>query len=259
MSNVLNILRTPLLTNSGTIFWTLEYTLPDIGGGPEIDAVIQIGTVQDLTTTPATFTDLPTAITYYDAIIPAQLLSMLNTMAGSTYWTGYAISQYTPHEQQIIATIPVAQIQSDWNQTLSSALDFIKNKPSIPSTARTTSSFTPALVGTGATGTQASSSKDSTVRATFTTSTTVTLGGSPASLVTAYTCSTNSATEANWTAVGGTGGSQPTTLSITVGQQVTNTGQIIFDIPAGYYFKFENTGSGTHAETVVSGQKTIYG
>ena len=28
--------------------------------------------------------------------------------------------------------IPAAQIQSDWNQTTSSALDFIKNKPAIP-------------------------------------------------------------------------------------------------------------------------------
>lgn len=32
-------------------------------------------------------------------------------------------------------TIPAAQIQSDWNQTNNAALDFIKNKPTIPSTS----------------------------------------------------------------------------------------------------------------------------
>jgi hypothetical protein len=32
-------------------------------------------------------------------------------------------------------TIPAAQIQSDWNQANNAALDFIKNKPSIPSTS----------------------------------------------------------------------------------------------------------------------------
>lgn len=32
-------------------------------------------------------------------------------------------------------TIPASQIQSDWNQTNASALDFIKNKPTIPSVA----------------------------------------------------------------------------------------------------------------------------
>ena len=32
-------------------------------------------------------------------------------------------------------TIPAAQIQSDWNQTNNAAVDFIKNKPAIPSIA----------------------------------------------------------------------------------------------------------------------------
>jgi hypothetical protein len=36
-------------------------------------------------------------------------------------------------------TIPAAQIQSDWNQTTTTALDFIKNKPSIPTSPAVTS------------------------------------------------------------------------------------------------------------------------
>lgn len=39
-------------------------------------------------------------------------------------------------------TIPAAQIQSDWNQTDSSAKDFIKNKPTIPVVPTNVSSFT---------------------------------------------------------------------------------------------------------------------
>jgi len=53
-------------------------------------------------------------------------------------------------------TIPAAQIQSDWNQTTTTALDFIKNKPTIPtSTAVTSSDVAGAIAGltAGAIGT----------------------------------------------------------------------------------------------------------
>lgn len=39
-------------------------------------------------------------------------------------------------------TIPAAQVQSDWNQTDTSAKDFIKNKPTIPTVPTNVSSFT---------------------------------------------------------------------------------------------------------------------
>ena len=53
-------------------------------------------------------------------------------------------------------TIPAAQIQSDWNQTTTTALDFIKNKPTIPtSTAVSSSDVAGAIAGltAGAIGT----------------------------------------------------------------------------------------------------------
>ena len=40
-------------------------------------------------------------------------------------------------------TIPAAQIQSDWNQTDDSALDYIKNKPNIPESAIVDQTYNP--------------------------------------------------------------------------------------------------------------------
>lgn len=128
----------------------------------------------------------------------------------------------------------------------------------LPSSTRTTSAFTLNVSGTGATGTQVSASKDSTVRVTYSTSVTVTLGGSPVSQVSVKTCATNSSTESDWTEYGRTSTAQPTTLSVTVGGVYTQAGQVVADVPAGYYVKAVNTGSGTHSEAFVVGQKTIY-
>lgn len=156
-------------------------------------------------------------------------------------------------------SIPAAQIQSDWAQASTGALDFIKNKPTIPSVARATSVFSLATSGTGATGVQVSTTKDSTVRVTYSTQVTLTLGGSPVSLVQLKKCVTNSATESDWTSCGRTGTSQPTTLSITVGGVYQQVGQICGDIPAAWFVKALPSGTGTHAEAFIEGEKTIYG
>lgn len=129
----------------------------------------------------------------------------------------------------------------------------------LPSTTRTTTGITPTLVGTGATGTQVSSTKDSTVSGTFSTQVSITLGGSPISRVVMKVCSTNSATESDWIERGRTGTSQPTTLTITVGGVYLQEGQVTGDVPAAWYYKFVNSGSGTHTEAVIAGYQTIYG
>jgi len=46
----------------------------------------------------------------------------------TTAWTG----TYSYNDLTDKPTLPAAQIQSDWNQTTDTALDFIKNKPTIP-------------------------------------------------------------------------------------------------------------------------------
>lgn len=135
----------------------------------------------------------------------------------------------------------------------------LSNKPSIPSVARTTSTLSLSLVGTGATGTQISSTKDSTVRATVSTSTTSTIGGPATSVVALKICSTNDSSEGNWTTVATFESDQTVTLAIALQCVQVVKGQISADVPAGYYVKLVNSGSGTHSEAFVSGQKTIYG
>jgi len=135
----------------------------------------------------------------------------------------------------------------------------LANKPNIPSVARTTSSMSLSITGSGATGTQVDASKDSTVKLTYSTQITYSLSGSPASQVLLKICATNDSTEANWTTVGSTATRQPTGLSVTIGQVVGSEGQICADVPAGWYVKAVSAGAGTRAEAFVSGQKTIFG
>lgn len=156
-------------------------------------------------------------------------------------------------------SIPAAQIQADWNEATTSALDFIKNKPTIPSTIRTTSTLSLALVGTGATGTQISNTKDSTVRCTFSTSTTSTIGGPATSVVALKICATNSATEGNWTTVGTIESDQTITLAVVLQSIQVVKGQICADLPTSWFVKAVNSGTGTHTEASISGQQTIYG
>lgn len=123
----------------------------------------------------------------------------------------------------------------------------------------TPASFTPTLVGSGATGTQISATSNAFVSATFSTSVTVTLGGSPVSRVIGKICATNSATETDWLEFGRTSTSQPTTLTVTVGGVYTQEGQLTHPLPKAWYIKYVNSGSGTHTEAPVSGVQTIYG
>lgn len=167
--------------------------------------------------------------------------------------------------------------QADWTQATTTSEDYIKNKPTlaavattgaysdltgkpaIPSTTRTTSTLSLSLVGTGATGTQIDASKDSTVRLTCSTSTTSTIGGPSTSVVLLKTCATNDGTEGNWTTVATLENDQTITLAIALQSIAVVKGQLCADVPAGFFVKLVNSGTGTHSESFVSGQKTIYG
>lgn len=156
-----------------------------------------------------------------------------------------------------IPAIPAAQVNSDWNSL--SGLSQILNKPTIPSTARTTSILSLSLVGTGSTGTQISSTHDSTIRLSCSTSTTSTIGGPSTSLVALKICSTNNATEGSWTTVTTLENDQTITLAIALNSIQVIKGQLCSDVPAGWYAKLVNSGTGSHAEVSVGGQQTIYG
>lgn len=135
----------------------------------------------------------------------------------------------------------------------------VTGAPTIPSVVRTTSTDTISLVGTGATGTQVDAVKDSTVRYNLSTSTTSTIGGPGTSLVALKICSTNNATEASWTTVATLENDQTITLAVVLNSIQTVKAQLCADVPGGWYRKLVNSGTGTHTETFISGQKTIYG
>lgn len=215
--------------------------------------LFQLDTVQNLSASPfATFVTVADAVNNFTPTAASTILAGTNADVGGTYYTDYTLSTITPEVTAKFAGLSTVATSGSYND--------LTNKPTIPTGTRTTSALTTSIVGTGATGAQVSSTKDASVKATFSTSVTVTLGGSPISRVIAKICSVNSSTEANWVEAGRSGTAQPTTLTITVGGVYTQEGQITFDVPAGYYYKFVNTGStGTHTEAFVSGQQTIYG
>lgn len=124
---------------------------------------------------------------------------------------------------------------------------------------RTTSALSLSLVGTGATGTQISATKDSTIRCTVSTSTTSTIGGPSTSVVVLKICATNNATEGSWTTVATFESDQTITLAIALQSIQIVKGQLCADVPAGWYAKLVNSGTGTHAESFISGQQTTYG
>lgn len=131
--------------------------------------------------------------------------------------------------------------------------------PSIPSVARNTSSISPSLVGPGATGTQVHATKDSTVRVCVSTSATANISGGAVSSVALKICATNNSTEASWTTVATSETSQSYTLAVAIQGVTGMKEQIETDVPGGWYYKLVNSGSGTHAESILSAQQTIYG
>lgn len=126
-------------------------------------------------------------------------------------------------------------------------------------TTRTTSALSLSLVGTGATGTQISATKDSSVKCSVSTSTTSTIGGPSTSVVALKICATNNITEGAWTTVATFESDQTITLAVVLQSIQIVKGQLCADIPAGWYVKLVNSGTGTHSETFLSGQQTIHG
>lgn len=121
------------------------------------------------------------------------------------------------------------------------------------------SNISPSLVGTGATGTQASASKRATLHVGFNESVTSNIGGAAVAAITAKICATNSATEGDWTTLFVFEEDQTVTLAIALQSIQVMKGAVSFEVPAGYFYKFESSGSGTNSEGILSGQQIVYG
>jgi hypothetical protein len=77
--------------------------------------------------------------------------------------------------------------------------------------------------------------------------------------VTLKKCATNSSTEGDWTSVAVLESDQTITLAVALQSVQVVKGQLCTDLPAGWFVKLVNSGTGTHSEAFVSGEKTIYG
>lgn len=113
------------------------------------------------------------------------------------------------------------------------------------------------VTSTASTGFQLSSTCNSHVSYSVSVSTTATIGGASAGLISLQTCPTNSTTPSAWTTVNSVGNSQAITLAIALNSvQVTQT-IIVADVPAGYYVRLLSTGSGTFANSLTSGCEKV--
>lgn len=145
-------------------------------------------------------------------------------------------------------TIPAAQIQSDWSQTNTSSLDYIKNKPA----ARSQSAVTRSI---GSTGFQVSTTRDSEVHYSIEISTTLSLTGGQTGTVFLEISSDNSTwVEAGRFTNGNTG-------SLTIGLNLTQIqgGQLSAYVPTSYYVRLRSSSvTGSPTFSYRSGQEMLF-
>lgn len=114
------------------------------------------------------------------------------------------------------------------------------------------------VTGTGATGFQVSSTRNSTDRYNVTVTTTASIAGNAAGYIALEVAPTNSATASDWVEVGRCGNSQALTLAITLQSVQGTTCQLTADVPLGYFEKLRSvTTTGTVTYAYVSGVETL--
>lgn len=113
------------------------------------------------------------------------------------------------------------------------------------------------VTGTGATGFQISSSRNSQACYSVTNSTTANIGGAASSIVVLEMAPTNSATAGDWQELARTGNSQTITLALVLQSVQPTSNQICGFVPAGYYAKLRSILSGTSSATYNSGQEIL--
>lgn len=145
------------------------------------------------------------------------------------------------------------------SDTVISALGKLQAQVSSFSNAQTFSIITPSLVGTGATGTQVSATKNSMIILNLNESVTSSIGGPSIAAINVKICATNNATEASWTTLFTFEEDQTITLAVALNSVQVMKGCGVFAVPAGYYWKAESSGSGTNSESIITGQQIIYG
>lgn len=110
---------------------------------------------------------------------------------------------------------------------------------------------------TGAVGTQVSSTRNAYVMLNGSVSTTATIGGSSAGDIILEVAPTNSATAGDWMEWGRIGNSQTISLALALNSVQVTKGMAVAFIPAGYYVKARQAGSGTVSYTLTNAKQIL--
>lgn len=150
-------------------------------------------------------------------------------------------------------TIPAAQIQSDWAQASSGSVDFIKNKPTIPSTVVTSvDGVTRSITGTTYT---ISSTQAARVYYTIEISCTASIGSSSVGNV-LFQYSVNGGT--TWIDGGEVKNSNTVTLAIALNSVNVQRGVIPFEVPANALCRMTQSSTGTTTISYIRGSERLY-
>lgn len=150
--------------------------------------------------------------------------------------------------------IPFSQTQADWNQSTSTAIDFIKNKPTVlvPST--------PTAIASGGRNFNQAYQISSSVRAKISVSVQVTCelsltGGESGKVI--LEISPDGST--GWIHMGTLTGENTGTLTIGLSTVNNVGGQLNADLPVGYYWRASTTNvTGTPAYSFLGGHEVTY-
>lgn len=206
--------------------YTLSGASPNISVFLESDdASINVGTI------------LPVTIAYTDndIAIQAKIATVINTFCSG-------------------ASLPTPTI--DWLFTTPTdlAAAILAATPAAPAASALSLSL---QTSTGAVGTQVSTTRDSYVMLNGLVSTTANIGGASAGDIILEVAPTNSATAGDWVEWGRIGNSQTLTLAITLNSVQVTKGMAVCYVPAGYYVKARQAGSGTVSYTLTNAKQIL--
>lgn len=220
--------------------WVLSLPSPTLQA--QIDALVTAVALKADASTVGTISSTLTALastvsgkadTSVTTAISAALTALTTVVAGKFTTPTGTTSQYVRGDGSL-ATLPVA---AAWSQS-----------------AATHSIVT----GTGATGFQVSSTRNSLVNYSTTIVTTASIGGNQTGVVVLEIAPTNSATPSDWVEVSRYTNGQALTLAITLQSVQTMSGQLSAFVPAGWYAKLRSINtSGTPSYSYNSGQETL--